>query len=50
MGYTIGLSQKRREKLEAEFQRIILDIIKLGAEKIILFGSLSWLVELRRRA
>jgi predicted nucleotidyltransferase len=41
MGYKIGLSQKRREKLEAELQRIILDIIKLGVEKIILFGSLS---------
>jgi predicted nucleotidyltransferase len=41
MGYKIGLSQKRKQKLEAELQRIILDIIKLGVEKIILFGSLS---------
>jgi predicted nucleotidyltransferase len=41
MGYKIGLSQKRKQKLEAELQRIILEIIKLGVEKIILFGSLS---------
>jgi len=41
MGYKIGLSHKRKQKLEAELQRIILDTIKLGVEKIILFGSLS---------
>ena len=41
MGFKIGLAQKRREKLEEELKRIIPEIIKLGVEKIILFGSLN---------
>jgi len=41
MGFKIGLAQKRREKLEGELKRIIPEIIKLGVEKIILFGSLN---------
>jgi len=41
MGFKIGLAQKRKEKLEKELERIIPEIIKLGVEKIILFGSLN---------
>jgi predicted nucleotidyltransferase len=41
MGFKVGLAQKRREKLESELKRIIPEIIKLGVEKIILFGSLN---------
>jgi predicted nucleotidyltransferase len=41
MGFKVGLAQKRREKLESEIKRIIPEIIKLGVEKIILFGSLN---------
>jgi len=36
-----GLKNKRREQLESELNRIIPEIIKLGVEKIILFGSLA---------
>jgi len=42
MGFKVGLAQKRREKLEGEFKRIVPEIIKLGVERIILFGSLSY--------
>ena len=41
MGFKAGLAKKRREELENEFKRILPEIIKLGVEKIILFGSLT---------
>ena len=41
MGIRTGLANKRRERLENELNRIIPEIIKLGVEKIILFGSLT---------
>ena len=41
MPFEIGLAEKRRERLKQELDRIIPDIISLGVEKIILFGSLS---------
>jgi len=41
MGFRTGLSEKRKEKLEKELKMIIPELIKLGVEKIILFGSLS---------
>jgi len=41
MGFRIGLAKKRKEGLERELDRLVPEIIKLGAQKIILFGSLS---------
>jgi predicted nucleotidyltransferase len=41
MGFKIGLAKKRRENLEKELKQIVKEIIKLGVEKIILFGSLN---------
>jgi len=41
MAFRTGLSEKRKEVLEKELERIIPLLINLGAEKIILFGSLS---------
>jgi len=41
MGLKIGLAQRRKEKLKNELNRIVPEIIKLGVEKIILFGSLN---------
>jgi len=41
MGFKTGLAEKRKEKLERELERIILELKKLNVEKIILFGSLT---------
>ncbi|HIC91732.1 MAG TPA: nucleotidyltransferase domain-containing protein [Syntrophaceae bacterium] len=41
MGFKIGLAEKRKERLERELNRLVPEIIRLGVEKIILFGSLS---------
>ncbi len=41
MPFEIGLAEKRKKQLEQELDRIIPEIISLGVEKIILFGSLS---------
>ena len=41
MGFKIGLAERRREKLEKELDRLLSVIIRLGVEKVILFGSLS---------
>jgi predicted nucleotidyltransferase len=41
MAFRTGLAEKRKEVLEKELKRIIPLLINLGAEKIILFGSLS---------
>lgn len=40
MGFKIGITEKRKEILKKELNRIIDEIIKLNVEKIILFGSL----------
>jgi predicted nucleotidyltransferase len=40
MAFRTGLAEKRKEVLEKELKRIIPLLINLGAEKIILFGSL----------
>jgi len=41
MPLKIGLKTRRKKMLEQELKRIIPILIKLGAEKIILFGSLA---------
>lgn len=41
MPIKVGLSEKRRERLEKEFKRILPLIKKEGVEKIILFGSFA---------
>ncbi len=41
MPFKIGLREKRKAELEQELKRIVPILIKLGAEKIILFGSLA---------
>ena len=41
MGYKIGLKEKRKNILEQELKRIVPLLIKIGAKKIILFGSLA---------
>jgi len=41
MAVKIGLAKKRNEKLQEELKRLIPEIIKLGVEKVILFGSLA---------
>jgi predicted nucleotidyltransferase len=41
MAFRTGLSAKRKEVLEKELERILPLLIKLGVEKVILFGSLS---------
>ena len=41
MAFRMGLSEKRKEVLEKELERILPLLIKLGVKKVILFGSLS---------
>lgn len=41
MGIKIGLAKERKEILEKELERILPLLITLGAQRIILFGSLS---------
>ncbi|MEM4359053.1 MAG: nucleotidyltransferase domain-containing protein [Candidatus Bilamarchaeaceae archaeon] len=41
MGFKTGLGKKREKLLKAELRRILAEIKKLGALKIILFGSLN---------
>ncbi len=41
MPFKIGLSEKRKERLDKELNRIIPEMKKMGVEKIILFGSMS---------
>lgn len=41
MPFKIGLKEKRRKKLEEELGRLLPEIIRMGVEKIIIFGSLA---------
>lgn len=41
MPFKTGLSEKRREALLIELEKMIDKIIELGVEKVILFGSLA---------
>jgi predicted nucleotidyltransferase len=41
MPFEIGLAEKRKEQLKQELDKILPDIISLGVDKIILFGSLN---------
>jgi predicted nucleotidyltransferase len=41
MPFRMGLSEKRKEVLEKELERVLPLLISLGVKKIILFGSLS---------
>ncbi len=41
MPFKIGLTEKRREKLKEELNRLVQEISKFDVEKVILFGSLA---------